>query len=57
MDRKKRQEHGRLAAMCAVLWMALAAAAGCASASSDIPWNEPQPWEGTIGVPGMSGAN
>jgi hypothetical protein len=29
--------------------------AGCAATHSDIPWNAPQPWEGTPGIPGMSG--
>lgn len=22
---------------------------------SDIPWNQPQPWEGAPGIPGMTG--
>ncbi len=22
---------------------------------SDMPWNTPAPWEGTVGIPGMSG--
>ncbi len=37
------------------------ALAGCATYDpytddrfSDLPWNEPQPWEGTIAVPGMT---
>ncbi len=30
---------------------------GCMSANSesDLPWNTPQPWEGSISVPGLSG--
>jgi len=31
-------------------------AAGCTTTESDIPWNSPQPWEGTIGLPGMTPA-
>lgn len=34
-------------------------AAGCASmdpdAESDLPWNTPQPWEGSPGLPGLEG--
>ena len=30
------------------------AAGGCATTTeSDIPWNSPQPWEGTILLPGL----
>ncbi|MBN1268010.1 MAG: hypothetical protein JXB04_00340 [Kiritimatiellae bacterium] len=40
-----------LAAACLVL------AAGCATTGDDyeseIPWNEPQPWEGSPMIPGM----
>jgi hypothetical protein len=34
-----------------------ALAAGCATPGdeSDIPWNAPQPWEGTPGIPGFEG--
>ena len=37
------------------LWLA---AAGCATSTggrhdSDLPWNEPQPWEGSPFIPGM----
>jgi hypothetical protein len=29
--------------------------AGCATTdNSDLPWNTPATWEGTVGVPGMS---
>jgi hypothetical protein len=27
--------------------------AGCASTDSDIPWNAPQPWEGSPTIPGL----
>lgn len=28
---------------------------GCVSShESDMPWNTPQPWEGTIGLPGFT---
>jgi len=28
---------------------------GCATShESDMPWNVPQPWEGTLGLPGMT---
>jgi len=41
-----------LAALCAL-------AAGCATtdpdAASDIPWNAPQPWEGSPQIPGLQG--
>ena len=26
---------------------------GCATTESDMPWNEPQPWEGSPFIPGM----
>jgi len=29
------------------------AAGGCATSDSDIPWNQPQPWEGSPTIPGM----
>lgn len=29
-------------------------ASGCASTESDMPWNAPQPWEGSPSIPGMS---
>jgi hypothetical protein len=39
-----------LLTLCAV-W-----ASGCATTGeSDIPWNEPQPWEGMMSVPGLGG--
>ena len=28
-------------------------AAGCASTDSDMPWNTPQPWEGSPAIPGL----
>ena len=34
-------------------------AAGCGTmdpdAESDLPWNTPQPWEGSPGIPGLEG--
>jgi hypothetical protein len=37
------------------LLVAMVIMAGCASShESDMPWNTPQPWEGTIGLPGFS---
>jgi hypothetical protein len=33
-------------------WLAILA--GCASTDSDLPWNNPQPWEGSPSIPGMS---
>jgi hypothetical protein len=35
--------------------LCLLAAGGCATTDSDIPWNAPQPWEGSPYIPGMSG--
>jgi len=37
----------------------LCLAAGCATTvdDSDIPWNDPQPWEGSPAIPGLSGGN
>ena len=26
---------------------------GCATTESDMPWNAPQSWEGTLSLPGM----
>jgi hypothetical protein len=34
--------------------VSLVGLAGCASTESDIPWNAPQPWEGTPGIPGFT---
>jgi len=28
-------------------------AGGCTTPESDIPWNSPQPWEGSPSVPGL----
>lgn len=36
----------------------LLAASGCTTPpadESDLPWNSPQPWEGSIMIPGMEG--
>jgi hypothetical protein len=33
---------------------AAALAAGCATVDSEIPWNAPQPWEGSPYLPGLS---
>jgi hypothetical protein len=38
-------------AVAALCWAVLAG--GCASTESDIPWNEPQPWEGSPFIPGL----
>lgn len=44
-----------------ILYQALLIAAvacvlgGCTTTDSDIPWNAPQPWEGSPFIPGMSG--
>jgi len=41
--------------MLLVLGACLSAAGGCAtSGDSDMPWNDPQPWEGVPGIPGMN---
>lgn len=44
-----------IAALCAVVMIG----AGCAStdpyAESSIPWNSPQSWEGSPGIPGFDG--
>lgn len=35
--------------------LGLLCAAGCASTEeSEMPWNTPQSWEGTPGIPGLS---
>lgn len=40
-----------------LLLLAAIALSGCAtSADSDLPWNTPQPWEGSPTIPGMSGS-
>ena len=26
---------------------------GCATDEGDVPWNAPQPWEGTLPIPGL----
>ena len=45
----------RLSVRLLVLLAAAATIAGCASArDSDIPWNQPQPWEGSPMIPGLS---
>lgn len=48
--------HARKALALLVCGWALAAA-GCASTPSDesaMPWNTPQPWEGSPTIPGLS---
>jgi hypothetical protein len=42
-----------------LLLAVLSVAAGCATTvnDSDIPWNDPQPWEGSPAIPGISGGN
>ena len=55
---------GRIIPLRSILLLALAGASlllslsGCATMAegteSDIPWNQPQPWEGAPGLPGMS---
>ena len=39
--------------------MTLFLAVGCGSmdpeAESELPWNTPQPWEGSPGIPGLEG--
>jgi len=42
-----------------LLTVCLALAAGCATSGneSDIPWNDPQPWEGSPAIPGLSNGN
>ena len=43
----------RLAAV--VLALALAGVGGCASTGeSDLPWNQPQAWEGAPSIPGFT---
>ncbi len=37
-----------------LLLTACLTAAGCASTESDMPWNAPQPWEGSPAIPGLS---
>ncbi len=35
--------------------LVVAFAAGCATTQDgDMPWNVPQPWEGTMGLPGFT---
>lgn len=35
--------------------MVMLLAAGCATTNdSDLPWNTPQPWEGSPAIPGLS---
>jgi len=51
--------HRGLLGLALLVWTA-----GCATTDSrphtdeeresDIPWNTPQPWEGTLGIPGFS---
>ena len=38
-----------------LLLAAALGAAGCTTVDSDMPWNTPQSWEGTPGIPGLSG--
>ena len=47
----------RTAAMAVVLAGCVIALTGCMSANteSDLPWNTPQTWEGTVQLPGMGG--
>ncbi|MCE9614586.1 MAG: hypothetical protein K8T26_09940 [Lentisphaerae bacterium] len=44
----------RTLAMLIVTLAVALCAAGCASTESDMPWNAPQPWEGSPSIPGMS---
>jgi hypothetical protein len=38
-----------------LILLGLLGVAGCASTEdSDMPWNTPQPWEGSPGIPGLS---
>ena len=43
-----------------LLWISVAIAlvaafvCGCATNQSDMPWNSPQPWEGSPMIPGMN---
>jgi hypothetical protein len=40
-----------------LILLAAIAVSGCATnADSDLPWNTPQPWEGSPTIPGMSGS-
>jgi hypothetical protein len=41
----------RLAVLAALT--GLLALGGCATQDSEIPWNAPQPWEGSPTIPGM----
>lgn len=39
-----------------LMLLGLSLAGGCASTGdSDMPWNQPQPWEGAPSIPGFSG--
>ena len=47
----------RLAGLVAVALLLALMAAGCATEqTSDLPWNAPQPWEGSPSIPGLSGS-
>ena len=42
------------AVACLAMTILLLVVAGCASTDSDQPWNNPQPWEGSPMIPGMT---
>jgi hypothetical protein len=37
------------------LWLVTGCETTEQNRESDIPWNQPQPWEGAPGIPGMNG--
>jgi hypothetical protein len=56
MSKRKRKPLCLL--LLAALCLAATLLAGCATADyneSDIPWNTPQPWEGSPMIPGFDG--
>lgn len=47
----------RMAGLVAAAMLLAFLAAGCATdQTSDLPWNAPQPWEGSPSIPGLSGS-
>lgn len=47
--------HARSVVLGGILTAVIGMLAGCATeGTSDLPWNTPQSWEGTVTVPGFS---
>lgn len=46
-------QHTLLKLAALILCFTAGLCAGCATTESDIPWNAPQPWEGSVNLPGF----